>query len=70
MGILAATMGILAATMGILQGGFKTHFKAVSEQIVDNLWITRLNPVVTWVGGLIVISHQLPVTSRQLRRKR
>ena len=36
MGILAATMGILAATMGILQGGFRTHFKMFSEQIVDN----------------------------------
>ena len=62
MGILAATMGILAATMGILQGGFKTHFKAVSEQIVDNLWITQSNPVVTWVN-----SYQCPVTSIQLR---
>ena len=51
MGILAATMGILAATMGILHGGFKTHFKAISEQIVDNLWITQLNPVVTWLNS-------------------
>ena len=59
MGILAATMGILAATMGILQGGFKTHFKGVSAQIVDNLWITQSNPVVTWVGGLIVTSGEV-----------